>query len=130
MVVQDGTGEKEGTFFFFTISLLVMAKPGENNASQSKLLQIFYILYGYMVNKNLASLSFILSSKSIRDFFKKREWDSREEYHIYRLLLTNLMTIPNFHPPLEKTHFITTIFSHSCVSRVSLWKLFAKSMCS
>lgn len=46
-----------------------MAKPGENNAHHKvKLSQIFYILYGYMVKRNLESLSFTLSSKSIRDF--------------------------------------------------------------
>lgn len=70
VIVQDGTGEKKGTFLkkqnHFTFS---DGKTCENNASQVKLLQIFYILYGYMINRNLASLSSILSSKSIRDFF-------------------------------------------------------------
>lgn len=66
VLVKDGTGEQESTI---TSSPSLMAEPSENSACHEvKLSQIFYILYGYMVNRNLASLSSILYSKSIRDF--------------------------------------------------------------
>lgn len=67
VIVKDDTGEKENSII--TSSPSVMAELSENSACHEvKLSQIFYILYGYMVNRNLASLSSILYSKSIRDF--------------------------------------------------------------